>query len=252
MELGPGGQTAGKIAALLAMLMNPALNLGYTTESATDLVQYNGGWRIKILRGDDAELISYTGDWIVVTDALYDDTNGWRLQKTSRVHIYGTSAGMAGTAVDFVNTFSANTPLIWDALATAPVATPLDNLSAQITFKQPLSANGPWTYQIASGPGTAGTFSEPDEQGNVTVVITGLTDQEQCAWTVQVTASQYTGITGTSVASNTITAVTVLPTPAVQAADVVPDLSNFRGPNRTPRVPPTAPPTPPTTPIMVV
>lgn len=218
MELGPGGQTAGVIAALLAMLMNPALGLGYTTESATDLAQYEGGWRIKIMRGDDPELIAYTGDWIVVTDALHDDVNGWQLHKTSRVHIYGTSVGMAGTAVDFVNAFSTNvnnTSLIWDALTNPPVATAISGPAATLRFKQPFSANGPFQYRLSSGPGTAGTFSDPDADGYVETTITGLTDQEVCAWTVDAKATQYTGIVATSLPSNSITAATtVVPPPA--------------------------------------
>jgi hypothetical protein len=220
MELGPGGQTAGVIAALLAMLMNPALGLGYTTESATNLEQYEGGWRIKIMRGDDPELVAFTGDWIVVTDAVYSDANGWQLQKTSRVHIYGVSAGMAGTAVDFVNAFSTNTNntnLIWDATTNSPVATAISGLSAILTFKQPFSANGPFQYRVASGPGVAGTFSDPDENGIVSVTITGLTAGPTTGgWTVQAKAAQYTGITATSLPSNDIVAadVVVPPPPA--------------------------------------
>lgn len=235
MELGPNGQTAGVIAALMANLMNPALGLGYTTENKTDPI-FNGGWQVTIKRGDDSELIAYTGDWIVVTDATYDDTNGWRLQKTSRVHIYGISAGMSGTAVDFVNAFSANTPLIWDNLATPPVAVPLDNFSAKLTIKQPVSANGPWQYRIDTGPGTAGAFSAPDEQGNITTTITGLTDQEQCAWTVDVRATQYTGITGTSAASNTITAAATAPVSVEEPMSMALEapLRPLRGPGRRP------------------
>jgi hypothetical protein len=47
------------------------------------------------------------GDWILVTDATYSDDTGWVLATTSEVFVYGISAGLAGTADDFTDTFTA-------------------------------------------------------------------------------------------------------------------------------------------------
>jgi hypothetical protein len=210
MEAGTSGATYGVIAALEDALSDPALGLGYQTESKTG-TQY--GRMLKFLHGDDLELVAYPDDWIVVTDAAYDDVNGWVLQPNSRVHVYGRSVGQSGSAVDFVNTFTAAGAMMWDNTATPPTATPLANLSALLTIKQPKSANGPFQYTV-TGPGTPGAFGPPDEDGNVSATITGLTEgQVSGPWTVLAKTALYSGANkqATSLPSNTITAVSALP-----------------------------------------
>jgi hypothetical protein len=194
VAMGDNGQIAGVIAALLAELTQ----IGYETESLTG-PQYIGGWRIKLTYAGEVDQFAYPNDWILVTDAAYTDTDGWVLQDTSRAHIYGISAGLLGTPTDFVNT-----PMEWAATVTPPVAAAAPDLTATLTFPQPMSPNGPFTYTLV-GPGTAGKFSDPDTDGNVTTTITGLTDGAECFWTVNVTTS-YPGVSATSAPSNTIMA----------------------------------------------
>jgi hypothetical protein len=211
VAMGDNGQIAGVIAALIAELTQ----IGYQTESLTG-PEYIGGWRIKLTYATEIDQFAYPTDWILVTDATYSDTVGWTLQPTSRAHVYGISAGLMGTAVDFVNTYHANTPMEWAATVTPPVAAAAPDLTATLTFPQPMSPNGPFSYTLV-GPGTTGEFSDPDTDGNVTTTITGLTDGAECFWTVNVTTS-YPGVSATSQPSNTITASTTGSTTAAAAS----------------------------------
>jgi hypothetical protein len=107
-----------KIADLLAKVSKTPLP-GYNTESNTGAAYAaQGGWRIAFKRDDYPSQMAYPSDWILVTDATYStDPNpdapgeviGWVLADTSEVFVYGISAGLAGTADDFVNTFTAAT-----------------------------------------------------------------------------------------------------------------------------------------------
>jgi hypothetical protein len=92
---------------------------GYSTESLTG-AQFadQGGWRIAFKRDDYPTQFAYPADWILVTDATYNsapnpdapgEVIGWTLAPTSEVFVYGISAGLAGTADDFTNTFTAAT-----------------------------------------------------------------------------------------------------------------------------------------------
>jgi hypothetical protein len=151
--------------------------------------------------------IAFPGDWVLVTDATYDaTTNAWTVAGTTQVIVYGIGTGQVGNAIDFVDTFTANTPVVWAAtvIATAQAA-----LTATLVFQQPTSADGPFTYSL-TGPGTAGAFTT-DADGNVTVTVTGLTAGE-VSWTVTV-STPYSGVTATSLATAAVTAFSTPPTP---------------------------------------
>jgi hypothetical protein len=97
---------SGQIAALLATV-SPN---GYDTMSQTGAAfAQQGGWRVTFKRADHPDQFAYPGDWILVTDATHTDNDGWTLAPTSEVFVYGVSTGLAGTADDFTNTFTAAT-----------------------------------------------------------------------------------------------------------------------------------------------
>jgi hypothetical protein len=164
---------------------------------------------VTITQPSMTDQIAFPGDWVLVTDASYDaTTNAWTVASTTQVIVYGVGTGQVGTPVDFVDTFTANTPIV--AATTPPVATAEAGLTATLRFSQPTSADGPFTYAL-NGPGTAGAFTT-DENGNVTVTVAGLTEGAEVSWTVTVN-TPYAGVTATSVASNTVTAFSTAPTP---------------------------------------
>lgn len=97
---------SGQIADLLAKV---SLN-GYNTTSQTGAAfAAQGGWRITFTRDSFPDQFAYLGDWILATDATYTDSTGWTLAATSEISVYGISAGLAGTATDFTNTFTQTT-----------------------------------------------------------------------------------------------------------------------------------------------
>jgi hypothetical protein len=165
--------------------------------------------QVTITQPSVVDQVAFPNDWVLATDAGYDaTTNVWTVASTTQVIVYGTGTGQVGSPIDFVNTFTANTPLVW---APTVVATAEAGLTATLVFQQPTSADGPFTYAL-TGPGTAGAFTT-DDNGNVTVTITGLTEGAEVSWTVTV-STQYAGVTATSVASNTVTAFDTAPTPS--------------------------------------
>jgi hypothetical protein len=223
VALGPNGQTAGLIAALLAELMAIA---GYQTESLTG-PQYPGGWRIKLSRANDADQFAYQADWIMATDVGYDDIDGWEVQSVSRAYVYGVSAGLPGTAVDFVNIFTANVPLVWPT--DVPSLTAQGGLTATLSFLQPTSPNGPFTYVVNLTDVTANTTTEitpttpsMDPSGNVTISIPVPVEGHEYRATVTVN-TQYPGVTATSEVTNTITAASTVTAPAMQMSMQVSD-----------------------------
>lgn len=125
----------------------------------------------------------------------------------------GTSMSVY-TAAQFVATYTADTPMIWAPTSTPPVAAAESGLTATITFPQPTSANGPWTYTAtytdttANTTGTATISGGPVLNGSdVTITVEGLIEGDD--YTFEVTCdTTYDGVTATSVASNSITATT--------------------------------------------
>jgi hypothetical protein len=213
VALGPNGQTAGLIASLLALLDFIA---GYHTESLTGS-EHHGGWRIKLTRPNEPELIAYPNDWILVTDAGYDDQNGWQIQSTSRAYVYGRSTGMSGTAANFVDMFTIkpdnDNPLEWPATDTSPpllMAQP--GLTMLLTFSQPVSANGPFDYTVNLTDITDNTTVDltpqwdMDDNGLVSMTIPDLIELHEYSATVDVKSTKYTGVTATSTESTRATA----------------------------------------------
>jgi hypothetical protein len=207
-------QVSLSVAADIAALFAGLLPFGWNSNSQTGAFPGNpGGWRLTIQSPAGVSQIAYQGDWLLVTDVTLDATTGaFAVAPTSQVFVYSNiSVGQAGTAVDFINTYTANTGIAWPATTTAPVATAEEGLTATLAFQQPTSADGPFTYTL-TGPGTAGAFTT-DANGNVTVTVTGLTEGATASWTVTVN-TPYTGVTATSAASNSVTAFDTAPAPS--------------------------------------
>lgn len=181
-------ETADDVMTALAMWAE----MGYHG-SASASTQVAGGdvtWVITLSRPGYADLVGYNGDWIVSDGANFT---------------------ILSSAV-FTATYTANTALIWAASEVGPTATALAGLQATLVFEQPTSANGPWTYTVAQDTGDTGgaatLVGDPDvTAGQVTLTVGDLTDGAQYTFTVTVT-TQYDGVTGTSVASNQVTAFT--------------------------------------------
>lgn len=192
---------AQDIVGLFAAL----LPYGYTTNSQTD-PGFPGYWRLSISDQVRKEpQMAYPGEYLLVTDATYNGgTNEWSVSHKTDVIVYGVSSGQLNVA-DFVGAFTVNMALAWMAMSSgaAPVAIEIGSSSATLSFFEPTSANGSFTYTL-TGPGTAGEFTT-DPTGKVSTTITGLTPGAQCSWTVTV-STQYEGVTATSAVSNTITA----------------------------------------------
>jgi hypothetical protein len=194
-----------------------------------DVLKVNSGVNVPdllmvtITQPSMTDQIAFPGDWVLVTDATHDPTIdqdtgepvGWTVAPTTQVIVYGKGTGQVGNALDFVNTFTDNTPVVWAATTAAPVATAEAGLTATLVFPQPTSADGPWTYAL-NGPGT-GTFSAPDANGNVTANITGLTEGASSSWTITVNTT-YTGVTATSVATVAVTAFNTAPAPVTEGS----------------------------------
>lgn len=159
--------------------------------------------QVTITQPSMADQFAWPGDWILATDATFDEESGeWTVAPTTQIIVYGIGTGQTGNAVDFVNTFTANTPLVWAATTTPPAATANADGTVTLKFPQPTSVDGPFTY-TAAGPGTVGEFTT-DATGNVTATVSGLSGDTLGPWTVTV-ATQYQGVGATSLPSNTIT-----------------------------------------------
>lgn len=206
VSMGANGAVAGRIAMLQAAVMA----VGYQVESLVG-PQYPGGWRLKFMRGEEADQFAYPNDWILVTDATYSDIDGWTLQPTSAVHVYGVSTGLIGTATDFVNTFHVDMAIDWPATTGAPAATADAGAQITITFPAPASADGPWTWEYTLTDHTTSTTSSPTTftptpgmNGDLVATITGLTAGHDYSSTISLT--DHYSQTATSLASNTVTA----------------------------------------------
>ena|SRR6516165_1776126 len=227
MDHGPQGRVAGIIQALLVELDVA----GYRTESKTG-AEFPGNWRIILSRGNDADQMAYPDDWILVTDAEYTTVDGWKLQSVSRAYVYGISIGLPGTAVDFVNIYTADVPFVWEPETVPPTLVAQSELKAALSFKQPTSPNGPFTYSVELTDVTTNDKTqlelpwEVDPAGLVTITISELTDAHQYTATVTVTANPaYTDTAPlTSVASNEITASYVVEAPVEAVASQFPPM----------------------------
>ena len=96
--------TPGNAAAIYALL--PLLTPKYSTTTQVDaMFAPQGGTRITISRAEYPDQFAYPGDWILVTDADYQ--NGvWTVASTTEIQVWGISAGLPGTATDFTNKFT--------------------------------------------------------------------------------------------------------------------------------------------------
>ena len=68
-----------------------------------------GGTRITIERDEHPTQFAYVDDWIVVYDADFSVETGtpvWTTQPDTEVQVWGVSAGLPGTAADFISKFT--------------------------------------------------------------------------------------------------------------------------------------------------
>ncbi|ORV86729.1 hypothetical protein AWC11_17020 [Mycobacterium interjectum] len=157
---------------------------------------------------------AWPGDWILVTDATYDEAaNAWTVGPITRAIVYGIGVGQAGSATDFVNTFTGNCELLWTAATVPPDATAEAGLSASIVMAQPTSCNGPFAYVVNLTDETTNTATQVtptpsiDQAGNVTLALDRnvLTEGHSYHATVTVNATKYDGASATSAATETFT-----------------------------------------------
>ena len=171
-------------AGALVDALNSIAASGYTGSASCAPGTSTTNWALTVSKPVSINQAGTIGSWIV-----FD----------------GQYATVFQTNQEFISAYTANVPMTWGATTVAPVATPESGLKAVLSFPQPTSANAPWTYSV-TGAGTAGPFTT-DGNGNVTVTISGLTAGTQYSWTVAV-STQYVGVNATSLASNTVTAIT--------------------------------------------
>ena len=155
---------------------------------------------------------AWPGDWVLVTDATYNAaSNTWTVASTTQAIVYGIGQGQIGTRQDFVNTFTADTALVWDAAAPTVVAE--TGGAVTVSFPAPTSSDGPWTWSYTLTNTTAATkpapptpFTPTNTNGVLTTTIDGLTASDE--YTLTVTCTDNYGNTATSAPSNTVTATT--------------------------------------------
>lgn len=172
----------------------------------------NPVWRIQKTDLNGVDTFATQGDYIVIT-ATSDGA-------ITDLKLYNGPDGPYSNPV-FANLYTVNTPIVWAATTTAPVATATPGNQATIVFPQPTSANRPFTYTVKDGAANPITLSGSpvvDSSGNVTLTATGLTTGDSYTFTVTVD-TQYSGVSATSIASNSITAA-ALPWAATSTAPV--------------------------------
>lgn len=198
--------TAFALQNALMAIGSPAAMKVTTGLTVPNLLQVN------ITQPSMNDQIAWPGDWILVTDATYDNTtNQWTVSSTTQVIVYGRGAGQVGTATDFINTFTADTPLAW--APSAPTASAQTGSELVLSFPAPTSADGPWTWQYTLTDHTANTTGSPttftpttsSPDGNLVATITGLTAGHD--YTATVTCTDHYSHTATSPASDTVTAI---------------------------------------------
>jgi len=150
---------------------------------------------------------AWPGDWVLVTDATYNAANNaWTVASTTQAIVYGIGVGQIGTRQDFVNTFTADTTLVWDAAA--PTVTSESAGVLNVSFPAPTSADGPWTWTYtltnttAKTTGTPTAFTPTQTEETLATAIDGLAGDE---YTITVTCTDNYGNTATSAPSTPTT-----------------------------------------------
>jgi hypothetical protein len=143
--------------------------------------------------------------------------------------VYDGSKMVAYSNDQFIVLYTSHVPLVW---AADPAASAQPGLAASITFSQPTSANGPWTYTVEQTDTTTNTTSQAVLSGapvvnndEVTLAVTGLTAGHGYTFTVTVD-TQYSGVSASAV-SNSVTA-SALPWEATSTAPVAKALAGLQ------------------------
>lgn len=183
----------------IAQAIEQAYVAGAIDSGVTKMENYPSGapgWTVQ-LTIDGVLCVGYQYDWLVQGS-------------DNSLRIFAGTSQWPGINAQIAGKFTTNTPLIW--AATAPAATATVGGAASIVFPEPTSANAPFTYTVTQTDATTGDTSaatlsgEPVVSGgNVTLTVTGLTEGDQVTFQV-VVATQYDGVTATSLATALITA----------------------------------------------
>lgn len=119
------------------------------------------------------------------------------------------------SAAQLVALYTANVALTWVPTTTAPVASARSGQQATLSFPQPSSPNGPWTYAVTQTDTTSGPTTQAatlvgnpsvDVNGNVTLMVEDLVAGHVYTFVVTITATNYAGVSATSVATVAVTA----------------------------------------------
>lgn len=144
---------------------------------------------------------------ITLTHSIYPSIT---LYEYAWITFDGINARMYANNDDFIATYTANVPLAWSGVSTAPVAMPQSGGQAIITFPQPTSPNGPWTYSVSATNVTKSDTALATAvgqskvlNGQVSLTVGGLALGADYTFTVSLT-TQYGG-SATSLVSNQIT-----------------------------------------------
>lgn len=161
-----------------------AASVGYTGK-VTSHIEPNSSvlvWQITLSRTGYADAMGGTGDWMV-----YDGT---------AFAIYSNP--------DFVDRFTTDIPLMWDASLSAASQPG----GASLSFPAPTSPNGPFTYTVLATDSQGSTVNAilggPSEgNGRVALTVGGLT--AGFIYTFTVTVHTRYGFEATSAPSNAVT-----------------------------------------------
>lgn len=140
--------------------------LGYTGITKT-CVQPNTSppavlWTLTLSKPGAKDQTAYAGDWLVC-----DSRNAWVLTNSA-----------------FIAEFTTDTPLEWNAGAPAVEALPADQVL--LTFPQPTSPCGPFTYTATSEAGPLNIVDQSVVDGVVSLRGDGLITDQEYAFTVTV------------------------------------------------------------------
>jgi hypothetical protein len=160
-----------------------AARLGYAAASTT-FPQPNSTivmWTVKLTKPGSPDILAAVGDWLVC---------------------HGQHVG-AFTNSEFISTFTVDVPLVWDGLAPVVEALPSDQYT--VSFAEPTSPCGPFTYTVHDGDAALDVIETSVTDGVVTLRGDGLITGQEYTFTVTV-GTRYGG-SETSAPSNTVTAI---------------------------------------------
>lgn len=211
VELAPDTST---YQSLLIQSTQQAVEIGEAIEIAANDGKIAAGGGLKMATYPDGTLgwiLQLTIDGVLYTGYQYD----WLVKDSAgNLSIWhgGSPDDWAGINPEYASKFTVPS-MIWAATSSAPVATAGAGGIATIVFPQPTSVNAPFAYRVtqtdttADATGVATLSGEPDidDDGSVTLTVTGLTEGNEYTFELSVDTA-YDGITATALPTAAITA----------------------------------------------